>query len=608
MVQISLIRSLLSVLILCLFSGCTLNRAQMRRAEAVVNSIKDTDVICEQSDHCALPSPYHAIATEVMNMAGTKQAVHYVNLLDRGEESLILRVHLIRAARKSIDLQTFIFSKDDAGQLLLDELIQAARRGVRVRVLTDQLFTLNNTQLLAQLATAHINFEFKIYNPTFNKATTHPLDYAAGVLCCFFSFNQRMHNKLFLVDDVIGISGGRNYEDRYFDWDDEFDYRDRDVLVTGPAANQMRASFEQFWQHPRTYPLTALRDVVPSIFQQGEKQLPPILPVFKYPERVAALRIKANDQYFINIHFAQHALRVSGVDYFSDSPNKFLERRSPEERAVAKDILALIDSAKDEIVMQTPYLVISKKAGNTFQKLRQTNPNLRIVISTNSLAATDAFYVYAISYKYKKKYIKHYGFEIYEFKPFPADASEMITNYEELGKNREQPEKAYRKFEPAPLKRNGVRVGMHAKSIVIDGKVTLIGSHNFDPRSDHYNTESGFIIYDADFAAHVRASILHDTKSENSWVIAKRPRPPILAALNNVITDISTALPIFDIWPFRYATSYELNSDCRPLRPNDPNFYNCYTSVGDFPEVNLPVKTIYTRIVTAFGAGLVSIL
>jgi len=240
-----------------------------------------------------------------------------------------------------------------------------------------------------------------------------------------------------------------------------------------------------------------------------------------------------------------------------------------------------------------------------FRELREQASPPEIIVSTNSLAATDAFYVYALSHKYKKRYLK-LGFRIYEFKPFPADAAEMFTDYAALSGDDDG--YGYQRYGKAPLKSDGVRVGMHAKSIVIDGQTTLIGSHNFDPRSDNYNTESGLIIHDARIAELVSAAILRDAEPQNSWTIAKRPRTNLVHRINNAIADFSSALPLFDFWPFRYATSYELDPGCQPLPQNDPDFYSCYTAVGDFPEVDLPLKTIYTRIVTAFGAGAVGIL
>jgi hypothetical protein len=144
--------------------------------------------------------------------------------------------------------------------------------------------------------------------------------------------------------------------------------------------------------------------------------------------------------------------------------------------------------------------------------------------------------------------------------------------------------------------------------MVIDDHWVVIGSHNFDPRSDLYNTESGFIIDDPALAHAVADAIVRDTAAGNAWVIARRPHDQPWRGINNAIADFSASLPLFDFWPFRYATSFELNPGCEPAPPNAADFYACHTDVGDFPEVDLPLKTIYTRTVTAFGAGLISIM
>lgn len=605
-------RALLLCLLAALCIGCTLSRERVRRADTVIANLQDRVVTCARADVCAIDSPYADLFARAVAGSRTDRPVHFANLLDRGEDALLLRVHLIRTARRSIDAQTFIFSKDDAGELVLDELIAAARRGVRVRVIVDQLFSLGDTTLLARLARAHANFEIRFYNPTFGEADTQPLEFAASILCCFSSFNQRMHNKLLLIDGAIGIAGGRNYEDRYFDWDDAFDYRDRDVLVAGPAAAaQMRSSFEAFWNHRRTVPLTRLKDINRRLLAPKQPPEPWSGPAFRRPERVATLLAHAIDAAYVRAHFAEAALKVGVVDYFSDSPDKPLDPGNPADQALTRHIAGLLSEATREVVMQTPYLVISAEARRIFRTLRKEHPELRVIVSTNSLAATDAFYVYALSHKYKKRYLK-LGFEIHEFKPFPADAALLVADYAGLAGSRaagsHDEGTRFRRYGETPVSGEGARLGLHAKSIVIDGSVSLIGSHNFDPRSDNYNTESGFILHDAAFAAILRDSILRDAAPRNAWTVAKRPRPKLVERINNAISDFSTALPLFDFWPFRYATSYELKPGCEPLRTTDPGFYDCYEAVGDFPEVALPLKTIYTRIVTAFGAGLVGIL
>jgi putative cardiolipin synthase len=243
------------------------------------------------------------------------------------------------------------------------------------------------------------------------------------------------------------------------------------------------------------------------------------------------------------------------------------------------------------------------------------------VVSTNSLASTDAFYVYALSHKYKRRYLRDFGFRIHEFKPFPASApidleatgaldgevlgggaTEALVRSGSAGRRGREPRG------PLPLKHAGLRVGLHAKSMVIDGEVGMVGTHNFDPRSDRLNTESALIVYDPGFAAELAAAILRDTQPENAWTIAPRQRVALLSPVNDGVGLLFESLPLFDLWPFRYATSYELKPGCAPLPPGDPRFHDCYEPVGDFPEVGLPLKSIYTRILTAFGAGLAPIL
>jgi putative cardiolipin synthase len=590
-----------------LLTACAVDPLRARRAAATAAAAQDRSSSCAAADRCALDSPYRELAQQAFDESTAAAPVHYVNLLEQGADALALRIHLIRSARSSIELQTFIFAEDDAGYLVLDELIKAARRGVSVRVIVDQLFSLDDPQLYAALARAHVNFELRVYNPTFHKASTPPIEFAAGIVCCFPRFNQRMHNKLLLVDGAIGIAGGRNYEDRYYDWDHEFDYRDRDVLVAGPAAAQMQESFERFWSDKHTAALSRLRDVAATILDAGVSASAYAAHAYVDAARVAALSRRADDAGFIREHFIAAALRVGNVEYFSDAPRKLQQPGTPGDNELSRRITELVRGARTQIVLQTPYLLLSSQARDVFARLHREHPHLRVIVSTNSLAATDAFYVYALSYKYKKRYLK-LGFEIHEFKPFPAEAADLIADYAGLDGGDGSAGDAYRKYGRAPLNRHGVRVGLHAKSMVIDDAVTVIGSHNFDPRSDHYNTESGFIIFDRALAQAVRTAILRDTQADNAWTIAKRPRTTFLSRVNGAIADFSAGLPVFDFWPFRYAGSYELKPGCAALAPGDPQFYACHIDAGDFPEVDLPLKTIYTRIVTAFGAGLLSIM
>mgnify|MGYP001033343016 CR=1 FL=1 len=613
-------------------SGCTLTQAQVRQANGIIAATVDRSVTCTGPAHCAVPSPLLEAADQAMRDSSPGHPVHVVSLLGDGEAALVARLNLIRAAKRTVDVQTYIWDDDDAGLVVLDALVEAARRGVRVRILIDQLGAFSDLDLLAALARASPNLSLKLYNPTFDDAHTSALQWAAGIACCFFKFNQRMHNKVFVVDDSVGITGGRNYQDRYFDWDPTFDYIDRDVMVGGPAVRRMAESFRLFWNHRRSVGLTRLRDVNRYI---AAHPLGPgwVTPVYERPQRVERVQLEASDDPWLAAHVLAQSLRTGDVEFFSDMPAKTDNPDQTAAVAFTRHVVQMVGEAKREVVLQTPYLVISKRAGKIFERLHADQPPPRILVSTNSLASTDAFVTYAMSYKHRKRYLAHYGFEIYELKPHAPIAVEAY-----LDANSEDPERPQgivkgaaqsrpvagesaetggrglfgsrgQRHRPVPLVSEGQRFSLHAKSIVVDEAFAMVGSHNFDPRSDHYNTEAGVIVHDQRFARQVRASILRSTTPDNAWVIApRRASVPVLTNVNQAMAEVSSHLPIFDLWPFRYATSYELNPGCHPLPISDPTFYSCYTAVGDFPDVALSGKWIYTRLFTAFGAGASSIL
>ena len=616
-----------------LLQGCALSRAKIRQADAIVAASVDRQTTCDRADHCPTPSPLLDAAEKVLAESTPDKPAHIVTLLDDSEASLVARINLIRAAKASIDVQTYIWDEDDIGQLALNELVVAARRGVHVRILADQLFSFEDPAMLAQLARASPNLEVRLYNPTFHSARTPPLEFAAGVLCCFMKFNQRMHNKVLVIDDAIGITGGRNYQNRYFNWDNDFDYVDRDVMVGGPAARDMAKTFNLFWNHKRAVPITHLHDVNRLILSNpGPSPWP--APHYAYPARVDEAQAEAEDPEWLTEHIASNSLYTSKVEYFSDLPAKTEQPTRREAREYTAHVMHLVSNAKKEVVLQTPYLVMSRRAKKIFKKLHRENPSPQIIVSTNSLASTDAFAVYALSYKHRKTYLIDYGFNIYELKPRADLAIDAYTQANVVdeddgvpfiagasgSKHRRYPGTERRpglfgsqgsRNRPAPLTSAGRRFGLHAKSLVIDDDLGMVGSHNFDPRSDHYNTESGVIVYDQHFAAELRDSVLEATEPQNAWVIAPRkPVIPVLGQISQAIGDISAMLPLFDIWPIRYATSYEMkpDPDCPPMQPNNPDFSRCYTAVGDFPDVAISPKLIYTRLITAFGAGVNGVL
>ncbi|KAJ0335990.1 hypothetical protein COL154_014380, partial [Colletotrichum chrysophilum] len=297
--------------------------------------------------------------------------------------------------------------------LVLDELVKAARRGVQVRVLADQLGSLNDPVLLARLARASSNLHIRLYNPTFDSARSNFVEYTASVLCCFHRFNQRMHNKLMLVDDKVGIVGGPNYADEYFDWDPQLDFLDRDVIVAGTAGRQMERSFDLFWDNERSTPLTHLKDVNAAILKHPFDAQPWREPRFDDPQRVADVRAKAGDSGFLQAQLLAHSLDVGLVDYFYDLPSKGEAVHGPDSRELTRDLMKMLSDAREQVVLQTPYLVLTRRAGQIFKALQEKQPPVQVIVSTNSLASTDALPVYALSYKHHKKFLVDFGFRIH---------------------------------------------------------------------------------------------------------------------------------------------------------------------------------------------------
>src|SRR5690606_7479219 len=281
--------------------------------------------------------------------------------------------------------------------------------------------------------------------------------------------------KLLLVDDLAGITGGRNYQNSYYDWDPEYNFRDRDLFVAGPVVADMAASFEQYWGARLTRTLAGLGDVGQLLLREGVPRLPHA--PFELPARVEQISRDADDAGLVDALAAQ-ALPVAAVEFISDPPQK--HRRDYEGVAPStRGLRELIEGAREEVLLQTPYLVLSPVAQDLFRELHGREDPPRVLVSTNSLAATDAFITYALSYKYKRRHLREFGFQIHEFKPFPQDApidveatGTVVLDGGDGERARIRPlEREYSALrwsgfsahERVPLHRGGVRFGLYAK-------------------------------------------------------------------------------------------------------------------------------------------------
>jgi phosphatidylserine/phosphatidylglycerophosphate/cardiolipin synthase-like enzyme len=564
--------------LLCLLvSACSLSQKKVQQVDERVESFRQQELSCpaDQRDRCSEFSPILELAAENQRLGR-----HHLVLLETGEDALKIRIHLIRAARHNIELQNFILRADHTGDLLLHELLQAARRGVKVRLLLDQMFTDADLDHLVQLTLAHSNFEIRFYNPSFDKADMAKHDWISGVACCFRSINQRMHNKLLVIDGLVGIIGGRNIADRYFDFDTSYNFKDRDVAVYGAAVGDMLLSFEQFWDSPRSVAVQHLRDIARRLL----KATPHPLENFQVQARLLPLLKKVEDEAHIRERFVDSAIEVDRLAYFSDLPRKQANPDSSAKRDITAELNAVLSSAEQSIVIQSPYMVLSGSARKLFAELREQNPDMELVFSTNSLASTDGDTVYGNTHKQKKRYVKKLGFHMYEFKPFPGDAPEFFPRWPELIAEKKSGIRSGSSVsgDGSTINMLAPRVGLHSKSFVVDGEIAMIGSHNFDPRSEGFNTENGLIVWDRDFAQTLDALIRRDIEPQNSWVVAMLPDED-----EPVATDIPVNLTARDSTSLAKGPTsvFELIPGKQVVPPDSPDFYLNYYPIGSFPEV-----------------------
>jgi phosphatidylserine/phosphatidylglycerophosphate/cardiolipin synthase-like enzyme len=572
----------------------------MEKVDDRVEARQENGLSCypREIDRCARSSPVLELGKADL-YAGTQHAT----LLEHGENSLKLRIHMIRAAQRYIDVQNFILRNDETGNLFLNELLAAAHRGVKVRLLLDQMFTFSDLEYLVLLSMDHQNFEIRFYNPTFHKAKMSKGDWLNAVACCFRRFNQRMHNKLLIVDDVVGLTGGRNIADRYFDYDTNYEFKDRDLLVYGRVAREMRESFDWFWEYKKSIPAQYMRDVAKELLNNETPELEP----YRMSGRLQPILHEIEDDKRITQLFVDTAYEVDRLEYFSDKPRKAEFPEDSSKQDITAELYEVLSSASTSVVIQSPYMVLSKKARKVFSSLREKNPDIELVFSTNSLASTDADTVYAHTYKHKKHYVKTLGFQMYEFKPFPVDAPLFFHRWTELMEEKEQGVSSLSVVSgdnstidmPAP------RSGLHAKSFVVDGRIAMIGSHNFDPRSEGFNTENGVIIWDEVFAQDLEALIRRDTEPQNSWAVALKPDPN---EVSGVIESVSRTLPVFDLWPYRSTTLYELSADGHAAQPGSEEFYQNYYSVGGFPDVVRTRRQVTIMFLSSFFGFLAPVL
>jgi len=484
MTHIHFIKYYLIAFVFFLFLG------NCKKPSPEVVSTKDFCETIHRNDSVSLTRELADISEKMKSKTG-------VYVLEDGGGSLTTRAWLTQYAEKTIDIQYFIFSTDNVGLIACDYLIRAADRGVKVRILVDDIMVDAELEDILMMA-SHENISIKVYNPGVNlgKSIVSKLKKFATD---FRKANLRMHNKTFIVDGKVVITGGRNIADEYFDYDHEYNFRDRDVLLLGKIAPSVEQSFDQFWNNDLSVPIRDLADEIPENIKDPNR----FEKLHQYacnPENFwPQIRVQIE-----NLPIAFKTIKESGalvwtnkVEFVSDAPGKNDGSEGLGGGGYTTDaLIKLVKNAKTSLDIQTPYLITTELSRNLFTEAISRGVKIRIL--TNSLASTDNLEAFN-GYQRDRKALLETGVEIYEFKPDAEERFKIMTG------------ELQTKLDFKPI------FGLHSKSMVVDNKTTVIGTFNLDPRSANLNTECLAIIDDEKISKGVLKGMEIEFKPENSW-------------------------------------------------------------------------------------------
>lgn len=442
-------------------------------------------------------APMAFIDSQIAGRAGQSG----VQVLDTGTEALLTRAWLVDHAQHTIEVQYFIWSTDNIGILAAEALLRAAERGVKVRVIVDDLLIDAPDKSLLALA-RHPNVEIRIYNPK-NSVGVTLSQRLFNAVTNFRGLNQRMHDKTFMVDGKVAVTGGRNMAAEYYDYNHDFNFRDRDVLLLGGVVKNMQASFERFWSSQLSVRVEELYDGLGLMQKYVQADDSEVQQVYRELHAYARLPENFAPEVRAAIDAAPSAFQDIArqvvwcrIDFISDLPGKNDHRIGLGGGGQTTAALAqLVEAAREQIVIQSPYLVLSGPAMELFRRVRARG--VRVRINTNSLASTDNIQAFS-GYRNQRDTLLKMGFEIHEYKPYPDVQRRLMQRF-------------------AATSNKQLVFGLHAKSMVVDQKIAYIGTFNFDPRSENLNTEAGVIIHDEGLARSVQAAIEIDMEPGNSW-------------------------------------------------------------------------------------------
>jgi putative cardiolipin synthase len=448
------------VLPLLLFSGCTSLPTDFERSPShVIKQTADTRL-------------GHVIEPVVARHPG-KSGFH---ALTEGIEAFALRMYLVQTADKTLDLQYYIWHDDLTGKALHNQLLAAADRGVRVRLLLDDLDTAGKDEML-HIIDAHPNIEIRLFNP-FSNRTRRFEDFLADTS----RINHRMHNKSITADNQVTIFGGRNIGDEYFDAKEEVGFSDLDVLAIGQVVTEVSNSFDLYWNSEYVYPL--------AVFKKADAINASQIEVFRRQSDafIKAARSSAYADAIRGLDMAKLS-SLAELDYswgkwklVYDQPSKVEAEYVRQDTHLAPTLKDRMDKTQNELLIVSPYFVPGTKFTNYL--VERAKQGVRVRILTNSLSANDVPLVHAGYMRYRENLVKG-GVELYEFKAIKGLEKET--------------KKTKAKWSGSS------RASLHGKFLGFDRRYIFVGSFNLDGRSVALNTELGVFFESPKYAQMMAA-------------------------------------------------------------------------------------------------------
>lgn len=410
-------------------------------------------------------------------------------LVREGPEAFAVRAYSALVAGRSIDVQTYIWHADLTGFYLGLRLLEAADRGVRVRVLVDDMDARGKDYFFAAFD-AHPNVEVRMFNPFASREGMFA--FAFDALGSLKRINRRMHNKSWIVDNRIAVVGGRNLGDEYFGASEEVNFVDLDFAMAGPIVRDASASFDRYWNSPAAYPITLLApglvtDAALEDLRRRAAEFASTATESRYAKELgrddAVERLLTGDW---PLHWS------SNFRFVSDNPLKALgEDGGLGGSHVLETMVPMIEGARSRVTVISPYFVPGDVGTEFLVGVDRAGPAVRVL--TNSLAANDVAMVYG-GYAGSREDLLRGGVELWELKPTPSQAVKG-SFFGSSG------------------------ASLHTKALTTDERFTFVGSYNLDPRSTSLNCEQGIFVESAEVSKQLEAMFRRDSAGARAWQV-----------------------------------------------------------------------------------------